>query len=159
MIRSDFGGEDGFCWRISNNGMFSVKTAYNASMPNQTSNLDGTWKIVWKLQLAQKICTFIWMLFHGKILTNLERMRRIFMNDPYCHCCPQDLEDRCHLFRNYTKVKPFWQRVMIEEEKKGNRILPFKEWLRWNLTYRNPRERHMEGKIRYLPLVDLKVEE
>ena len=30
---------------------------------------------------------------------------------------------------------------MTEEEKKGNKILPFKEWLRWNLTYSNPGER------------------
>ena len=63
------------------------------------------------------------------------------MDDPYCHYCPQDLEDLCHLFRNFTKVKPFWQRVMTEEEKKGNIILPFQEWLRWNLTYSIPGER------------------
>ena len=99
------------------------------------------------------------MLFHGKILTNLEKMKRRITDDPYCHCCPQDLEDLCHLFRNCTKVKPLWQRVMTKEEKKGNIILPFQEWLRWNLTYSNPRERDMEGKTRYLPLVDLEVEE
>ena len=93
MVRSDSGGEDGFCWGFSNNRKFSVKTAYNASMPNQTSNLDGTWKIIWKLQLPQKIRTFIWMLFYGKILANLERMRRRIRDDPYCHCCPYDLED------------------------------------------------------------------
>ena len=106
MVRSDSSGEDGFCWGLSNNGKFFVKTAYNASMANQTSNPDGKWKIIWKLQLPQKICTFIWRLFHGKILTNLERMRRRITDDPYCHYCPQDLEDLFHLFRNCTKVKP-----------------------------------------------------
>ena len=88
MVRLDSGGEDDFCWGLSNNGKFSMKIAYNASMHNQTSNLYGIWKIIRKLQLPQKIRTFIWMLFHGKILTNLERMRRRITDDPYCHCCP-----------------------------------------------------------------------
>ena len=57
------------------------KTAYNVRMPNHNSNLDDIWKIIWKLQVPQKIRTFIWMLFYGRILTNLERMRRI-MSDP-----------------------------------------------------------------------------
>ena len=98
MVCSDSGGEDGFCCGLSNNGKFSVKTAYNDSMPNQTSNPYGTWMIIWKLQLPQKIRTFIWMLFHGKLLTNLERMRRRITNDPYCHSFQQDLEDLYHLF-------------------------------------------------------------
>ena len=53
MVHSDSGGEDGFCWRLSNNGKFFVKTVYNASIPNQTSDPNGTWKIIWKPQLPK----------------------------------------------------------------------------------------------------------
>ena len=40
------------------------------------TSLDGTWSSVWKLKVHPKIKTFVWLLYHGKILTNEERMRR-----------------------------------------------------------------------------------
>ncbi|KAL5774595.1 hypothetical protein ACOSP7_012152 [Xanthoceras sorbifolium] len=53
-------------WGLSKSGEFSVKFAYN-------SLVDGSewrWRFIWGLHLPPKILHFLWILLHGRLLTN-----------------------------------------------------------------------------------------
>ena len=67
-----------------------------------------------------------------KIITNMERMKRGFTNNPYCYCCTEEREDLNHIFRFCTKSKSFWIRSVKDEFRKSRYILPFTDWLYWN---------------------------
>ena len=110
-----------------------MKSAYNAIASSQDLQQDNNWKVIWKLQVPQKIRTFIWLAFHGKVLSNLERTRRRLTEDPFCHGCTRDVEDLGHIFRKCSCVGPLWQRAMGESVKAQDGNLPFKEWVRYNL--------------------------
>ena len=76
---------------------------------------------------------FIWLVLHGKILTNSEIMRRGLSSNPYYQCCPESVEDLDHLFRFCTKAKAFWNKVINEDTWRISQNLSFKEWMYWNL--------------------------
>ena len=59
-----------------------MKSAYNAIASSQDLQQVNNWKVIWKLQVPQKIRTFIWLAFHGKVLSNLERTRGRLTEDP-----------------------------------------------------------------------------
>ena len=41
-------------------------------------------------------------------MTNHERARRGFTDNPYCRCCPDNIEDLNHVFRTCAKARSFW---------------------------------------------------
>ena len=49
---------------------------------------------------------FVWLLLHGKILTNMERTRRGITAKAYCKCCLGEEEDLNHIFRSCNKARP-----------------------------------------------------
>ncbi|KAL5773797.1 hypothetical protein ACOSQ2_013721 [Xanthoceras sorbifolium] len=63
-------GLDSFIWGLGKDGRFSIKTAYEAKIMGQDLE-DWEGKFIWKLQLPPKIFNFLWLIFHGKLLTNL----------------------------------------------------------------------------------------
>ena len=80
-MRSNEKGHDETCWGLSNDGKFSLKSTYDILRTLMNTSLDGTWSLIWKLKVAPKIKTFVWLLFHGKILTNEEKIRRRMTDD------------------------------------------------------------------------------
>ncbi|KAJ1388007.1 ribonuclease H [Sesbania bispinosa] len=50
-------GPDRLAWGISQDGKFSTKSAYNliVSPPSSNNNL---WKLIWKLDVPQRICCY-----------------------------------------------------------------------------------------------------
>lgn len=109
IIRTDDIGTDGRCWGLSENGKFSVKSAYNSL--HTAENLPTTWNTIWKLHVPQKISTFMWTLCHGKIMTIGERSKRRMTNSPFCQCCPGEPERLDHLFRSCSRVKHIWRAI------------------------------------------------
>ena len=103
-IRADDNERDTTCWGLSNSGKFSLSSAYQALMPSATAVIEATWSRIWKLHIPQKMQQFIWLVYHKRILTNLERKQRRFMEDPSCPFCTEVNEDLDHLFRKCTKV-------------------------------------------------------
>ena len=94
---------------------------------------NGIWLQIWKLKILQRIRIFLWLLMHGKMLTNVERMRRGFKSNPNCHCCVHEMEDLNHIFRDCNRAKSFWVHFSKEDFRKSAHILPFLDWICWNL--------------------------
>ena len=100
--------DDGLYWTPSNTGMFNVKSAYELVCSDSGIFQNTWWKDVWKLQVPQRVKTFIWVLYHGKLMTNKERCHRGMSTDPYCKSCHGKEEDFNHLFRGCSKVREVW---------------------------------------------------
>ena len=127
LVRSDDEDKDGLCWGPTENGEFSVQSVYALSLPQFNPPFDGIMKQIWKLQIPQRIRTFLWLVSHGKILTNKEKMRRGLISTPYCQCCPDYIEDLDHLFRSCTRVQPFWNKVTEKGSWRKSQTLSFRD--------------------------------
>ena len=133
LIRSDDEGKDSMCWGLTSNGKFSISSAYDALMPPSLDDPDSTWNLIWKLYIPPKIHHFLRLVYHEKILNNMERTQRRINENPTCHHCPGDCEDLNHIFRKCIKVIPFWRRAANVVEMDAWTSLPFKDWMPWNL--------------------------
>ena len=104
--------DNSWMWKPSQTGNFMVKTAYNLAHLPPDDTRQPWWKEVWKLRLPQRVKTTLWLLLHGKLLTNAKRCKRGIASDPHCKYCLGHVEDLNHLFRTYPKVTPIWQHLM-----------------------------------------------
>lgn len=85
-------------WGPSNNGIFSVKSAYNMLMnlkKHHTKNL----KWVWKLKWHPRHKFFILLICHNSLPTNLTLSNRGIALYPFCVLCGENDESVDHLFR------------------------------------------------------------
>ena len=115
LVRLNEERHDGTCWGLSDDGKFSLKSAYNMLMTQTNTSLDGIWSLIWKLKVPPKIQMFVWLLYHEKILTNEETMRSRMTNDPRCHSCRDETKDLDHLFRTCRDV-----RLILQESYSGS---------------------------------------
>ena len=79
LIRSDDEGKDSMCWGLTSNGKFSISSAYDALMPPSLDDPDSTWNLIWKLYIPPKIHHFLWLVYHEKILNNMDRAGPYFI--------------------------------------------------------------------------------
>ena len=126
FLWNDEGKRDEICWGENKSGSFTVKSAYMLVAHSPTT-ANGIWNWMGKLTVPQKLRLFTWLLLHGKILTNLERIKRGFTGDPYCYCCINEREDLNHLFRFCTRAKYFWKLFVEEYFLKTAHIIPFSD--------------------------------
>jgi hypothetical protein len=67
-------GPDTIGWGGTSTCQFSIKSAYNLLTQSQYS-VEGDWKILWSWKGSHCIQTFMWLVAHGRILTNYRRSR------------------------------------------------------------------------------------
>ncbi|XP_048422575.1 uncharacterized protein LOC125469371 [Pyrus x bretschneideri] len=124
--------DDKVIWSLTNSGTFSVKTAY-LSLFGDDDIIPWKWNFIWKLKLPPKLVTFLWTIGHGKILTNVQRARRGFTNNPCCPICPNIEESMDHIFRSCRHSPSFWNGVGIPSEVAHSFALDFQSWMAINL--------------------------
>lgn len=91
------------------------------------------WDLIWKLYLPPKIKTFIWLIGHDKILTNVQRERRNLTTDPNCHRCrflPKTME---HMFKECQHAQQAWNSIEIPPAMAHTVSLSFDVWVMINL--------------------------
>ena len=134
LLRQCLEGRDNICWGFTNDGRFTIKSAYLATLTCNCSHPSIEWKRIWKLQDPLRIRTFLWLIHHRKIITNLERARRGFTGNSYCQACPTSNEDLDHVFRFYTTTATLWKKIGDMERTTYPQNLTFVEWFSWNLN-------------------------
>ncbi|XP_038687586.1 uncharacterized protein LOC119986972 [Tripterygium wilfordii] len=139
MVREEDDMEDGICWGLSNNGKFSVKSAYMATVGLGGLNVDPLWPKIWRLNVPQRVTVFIWQLTHQRIMCNSERFKRRFTGDPSCKLCSGVDEDVNHIFRRCPRAKQFWQAILPDQELSFQADLGFNDWLHYNICGRDAR--------------------
>ncbi|KAK8559323.1 hypothetical protein V6N12_042602 [Hibiscus sabdariffa] len=81
--RSDI-GSDMVGWHWESNRCFLTKSAYTALSPSMASGCDQTWRKIWKLKVMDQVKVLMWLAYHDRLLTNVERCRRHLGDSDVC---------------------------------------------------------------------------
>lgn len=88
------------------NGAFTVCSAYRLYMALHTASPPWRrWRMIWKLQVQQRVKAFLWILAHDRLLTNYGQWRRKMTDSPGCFRCNGDIEDSLHTLRDCPSSK------------------------------------------------------
>ncbi|KAL4325431.1 hypothetical protein GQ457_11G002310 [Hibiscus cannabinus] len=120
-------------WRWEDKRCFSTRSAYEYLAHDSPSGDSVNWKRVWKLEVPQRIRVFVWLLFHDRLLTNVERARHHMTSLVTCEVCGSGHEDIEHVLRSCNAAKGVWTRVVPRSTHKAFFSLPFRDWLSDNL--------------------------
>ncbi|GLT70676.1 hypothetical protein SLA2020_427380 [Shorea laevis] len=146
--------EDGIYWVGSHNGVFSVKSAFYL-LQHQSIILHnhlGNWSWIWKLQCAEKIKLFIWLLRRGRLFTNSLRFERHFASSPLCPRCEQAQETPLHLLRDCYYSRLVWESTLFLPS--GFFNLDLNAWLFQNATSTSLlEESHQRWSMLFLALL------
>ncbi|KAL6272731.1 hypothetical protein ACE6H2_023423 [Prunus campanulata] len=123
-------GVDKNIWRLTPNGDFSVKSAYNTfCLDDPTSK--WAWDFIWQLHLPPKTKTFLWLFGHKKLLTNVQRQKKGLTQILNCPRCAAPMETIEHLFKDCPISIATWNGIGIDVENLGS--LDFDDWIMLNL--------------------------
>jgi hypothetical protein len=102
------GTKDSLIWNWEANGIYSVKSMY------AVINFGGIKPVnihcVWKIKIPPKIHFFLWLLFHNKLLTRDNLVKRQSVDDLTCVFC-NELESCQHLFFDCVVASELWKEV------------------------------------------------
>ncbi|CAN1129383.1 Putative ribonuclease H protein At1g65750 [Linum perenne] len=121
-------GSDCRAWGLEDDGVFSVKSAYYMLREIEGRDSGSTWKKIWKWEGPNKIRHFMWLLNHGKLMTNVERGRRRLTDNLECPHCRGVNEDLNHVFRECSFAAQTWNRVLPQALQGEKRAMAFKDW-------------------------------
>ncbi|WVZ64632.1 LOW QUALITY PROTEIN: hypothetical protein U9M48_014126 [Paspalum notatum var. saurae] len=95
---------DSFHWNLTQNGVFSVKSHYQALIRHEVPNLN---KRIWKINASLKVKIFLWYLRKGVLLTKDNLAKRKWVGNKSCIFCHND-ETIGHLFFEYRFARTVW---------------------------------------------------
>ncbi|CAL9017991.1 unnamed protein product [Prunus brigantina] len=119
-------------WTMSDFLTEQVKMAYLSLFIEET-NHTWNWDTIWKLHVPPKIKTFVWLLFQGKLVTNVQRVRRNLAYNSNCPCCNVSMESLDHLFRGCSHTARMWNSIGIPNQIDHSFSMDFKDWLFINI--------------------------
>ncbi|KAL5780912.1 hypothetical protein ACOSQ2_011649 [Xanthoceras sorbifolium] len=125
-------------------GSFTIKSAYTSFFYR---GLGDQWKfdIVWKIRVLHKIQCFLWLVAHGKILTNEQRAIRGIGGgggggaggDSNCPKCETGCENLEYLFMGCNYSYNIWKDCRYEAAMIRGDAREWKSWFLANLKNKN----------------------
>lgn len=97
-------------WDTTEFGMFTLKLAYNILNPRIHAN-ESKWKLVWNWKGPERIKTFCWLVLHGKLLTNVHKVKRNMATDALCARCGAR-ETILHMVCDYPTMQERWDLLL-----------------------------------------------
>ncbi|CAN1189723.1 Putative ribonuclease H protein At1g65750 [Linum perenne] len=101
-------GDDEWVWSKEISGKFSIRTAYDIVFNTPIRRTDVNWNTVWQWSGPGRVQYFLWLLSHGKILTNSERKIRHMTEDESCPRCKAAEETITHALRDCPYAANVW---------------------------------------------------
>ncbi|XP_059436227.1 uncharacterized protein LOC132169166 [Corylus avellana] len=104
-------------WRCTNNGMFSVKSAYHLAKEMEMSgNPEGSlktkesilWKTLWRLTIPNAAKNFLWRACHDLLPTKDNLLRRKVVTEPWCPFCEKEPETVYHALWGCPAATDVW---------------------------------------------------
>ncbi|XP_061342609.1 uncharacterized protein LOC133288807 [Gastrolobium bilobum] len=124
-------GPDRLVWNYNVNNRSVVKDAYSNIMKFNSLDLDPIWKTIWSWQGPQRLRSFMWLIYHGRILTNDYNAK--WGGSPFCHACNIIPENITHVQRDSKLALPIWNAWIAGNIPRDFLSLPLKDWTRKNL--------------------------
>ncbi|KAL4285224.1 hypothetical protein GQ457_16G023470 [Hibiscus cannabinus] len=122
-------GSDSLGWRWEDNRKFTTRSAYGALCGEGEINGAVYWRQIWKMSVPQRICMFFWLAFHGRLLTNEERVRRHLSVSIRCSICSTGPESIEHALRLCSKARRVWEILIPPSKLSLFDALSFEDWL------------------------------
>ncbi|XP_057811391.1 uncharacterized protein LOC131025608 [Salvia miltiorrhiza] len=117
--RANAAAKDGWRWKPSPNGCFSVKTAYKVlcseKNPTVHPHEDNIWSLIWKAAVPFKTRTTAWRILKGRLPTcdELQKRQVSFQNaDILCGFCKVKDETINHTFFECFKADEVWKEIL-----------------------------------------------
>ncbi|KAK9044065.1 hypothetical protein V6N11_072385 [Hibiscus sabdariffa] len=129
-------GSDRCCWFGGKSGAFSVKSAYIQLAQDDWDIKDAKWKMLWGLHVPERIKYFLWLSFHGRILTNENRCIRHLCEDPVCSICASSDESILHVLRDCRSTATLWSSIVPRQQLREFFHLEIADWILYNLNSR-----------------------
>jgi ribonuclease HI len=129
----DANGKDISFWANDNHGQFTVSSAYELIMDYDPCADENVWKTIWKLQVPERVRCFIWLLKHGRILTNY-RKNKMKLGTPFCSFCGDIVETELHVLRDCPKCLNVWINVVEDNDRSLFFNTDFHQWITLNIN-------------------------
>jgi len=129
----DVNDEDTRMWPDGKHGLFFVKSVYNM-MCNSSGIVDGnSWNTTWQLNTPERVRYFLWLLRHGRLMTNA-RKSRMTLGAPYCPFCSDVIETELHVFRDCSQCMALWLHVVGSQSRELFFNSNLQQWINLNLN-------------------------
>lgn len=103
--------EDKCMWRETNHGDFSISSAYRLLAGLNQSLNDEIWAKIWKLHTPEHVKSFVWLMKHESILTNIY-LHGLTIRAPWFDLCITEIEDIVHVQRDCSVTKDVWRHLV-----------------------------------------------
>jgi ribonuclease HI len=112
---------------------FSVAAIYNKLCGFNRENASTTWDKIWKLQVPERVRSFIWLAKHDRLLTNLRR-KKMGLSHDMCLFCGNVVESTLHVLRDCPLAMTIWGQVVPLEDKGMFFMSTLETWMSINLN-------------------------
>lgn len=96
-------------WKLTPDGIFTTKSAYDALIAEEIEPVGGNWRWFWKLPLPSRWLHFLWLVRRDRLLTKAIRARWCMGFDPNCRLCGAGEERIIHILRDCHFSQQVWQ--------------------------------------------------
>ncbi|GMI86798.1 hypothetical protein HRI_002349100 [Hibiscus trionum] len=118
-------------WEIDKT--FTVRSAYRFLAGSWTETAQEKWRVLWDLNLPQRVLIFLWLVLRGGLLTNVERVRRQLASEGGCGICRQGEEDIDHVLRRCPAACRLWRGLIPNGYRGVFDSMGLEVWLLHNL--------------------------
>lgn len=101
-------GADVFTWRHSQDGTFSVKSAYNWIMSQKNPLQPVWWQSIWRWNIPKKAIYFLWQVFQERVPVISFIAKFIHNISPECPFECDSEETLLHMLRDCEKARHVW---------------------------------------------------
>ncbi|KAL9859811.1 putative RNA-directed DNA polymerase [Arabidopsis thaliana] len=136
MVLDDMtGAQDRISWRETQNGEFSVRTAYEMLTRDEAPrpNMEKFYTRIWRVRVPERVKVFLWLVGNQVIMTNAERYRRHLCDSEVCQVCKGGLETILHVLRDCPSMSGIWSRIVPRRKQQAFFAKSLFEWLFENL--------------------------
>jgi hypothetical protein len=88
-------------------GIFSISDMYHAICGFDGDETGGIWTMIWRLKEPERVRAFVWLVKHGRLLTN-ERKHCMGLGSDRCDYCCDCTETIIHVLRDCALIRPLW---------------------------------------------------
>ncbi|XP_057779717.1 uncharacterized protein LOC130998303 [Salvia miltiorrhiza] len=103
---------DRIVWHFSDDGHYSVKTAYKLASSltlDETHKVDGNWRVLWRMDVPPKVRHFLWRAARNNLPTKENLLSRGLTVGGECPICRSGYENTWHIFFACPFAETCWR--------------------------------------------------
>ncbi|MCH94327.1 putative non-LTR retroelement reverse transcriptase, partial [Trifolium medium] len=108
-------------------GMYMKLCGYDGAENN------SNWKKIWSINVPERVRTFIWMMLHGRLLTNVMK-NKMGLSHAMCSFCRTVEETILHVMRDCPKANELWRGVIPGIYKVQFYMGDLNQWINFNFS-------------------------